>query len=111
LFKKIISIDEANLRLSGHVNRHNCVYWDTENPHIMFDTQLNQSGVSVWGGISSFRILGLCSFKGRMTGDSYLDMLQNYTVPELRMHWDNLNNILFQEDGAPPHYAIMCTRT
>jgi hypothetical protein len=30
------------------VNRHNCVYYSTENPHVTIEEQLNQSGVTVW---------------------------------------------------------------
>jgi hypothetical protein len=48
---KIEWSDETNFELSGHVNRHNCVYWDVTNPQIMstVETALNQPGVSMWG--------------------------------------------------------------
>ena len=29
--------DEACFKLNGHINRHNCVYWATENPRIMVE--------------------------------------------------------------------------
>ena len=32
--------------LSGHINRHNCVYWVHENPNFTIETQLNQPGVT-----------------------------------------------------------------
>ena len=31
---KIVWSDEAQLKLNGTVNRHNCVYWAPENLHI-----------------------------------------------------------------------------
>ena len=34
---KIIWLDEACFKLSGHVNRHNCVYWADENPHFAIE--------------------------------------------------------------------------
>ena len=37
---KIIWSDEACFKLSGQVNRHNCVYWANENPNITIETQL-----------------------------------------------------------------------
>jgi hypothetical protein len=69
LFHKIIWADEANFKLSGHVNRHNCSYWCTENPNITMETQVNQLGVSVWGGISSFGVFGPYFFEGTVTGE------------------------------------------
>jgi hypothetical protein len=77
---KIIWTDEANFKLSGHVNRHICSYWCTENPNITMETQLNQPGVSVWGGLFSFGVFGLYCFEGTVTGEKYLDMLQIYVV-------------------------------
>jgi hypothetical protein len=32
---KIIWSDEANFRLSDHVSRHNCVYWDVLIPALL----------------------------------------------------------------------------
>lgn len=49
--------NEASFKLSAHVNRHNCVYWYSENMHLALEQQLNQPGVTVWGGISSSGVL------------------------------------------------------
>jgi hypothetical protein len=35
-----------------------------------------------------------------------MDMLQIYVAPGLHMHRDNFDEIYFQQDGAPPHYAV-----
>jgi hypothetical protein len=40
LIHKIIWTDEARFKLSGHVNRYNCVYWADENPHLTIRSQL-----------------------------------------------------------------------
>jgi hypothetical protein len=29
---KIIWSDDANIKMSGHLSRHNCVYWNVTNP-------------------------------------------------------------------------------
>lgn len=106
LFHKIVWSDEATFKLSGHVNRHNCTYWYTENRRIVLEKQLNQPGVTVWGGISCRGVVGPWFFDGTVNGDNYLEMLRNYAVPELQMTNENFHDIYFQHDGAPPHYAI-----
>ena len=47
ILSKILWFDKANFKLSGAVNRDNCVYDATENPHIAIEKQLNQPGVTV----------------------------------------------------------------
>ena len=58
LFNKIIWCDEASFKLNGRINRHNCVICATENPHLTYEKQLNQSGITVWGTLSSDGLLG-----------------------------------------------------
>ena len=106
LFSKIIWSDEATFKLTGHVNRHNCTYWYTENHRIVFEKQLNQPGVTVWGGISCHGVIGPWFFDGTVTGEKYLEMLATYVIPGLQMNYDNFNLLYFQHDGAPPHYAV-----
>ena len=47
ILDKIIWSDETSFKLSGHVNRHNCVYWYTNNMHSTLEKQLNQPGINV----------------------------------------------------------------
>lgn len=35
IFNRILFTDEAQFKLNGLVNRHNSVYYDTVNPHIV----------------------------------------------------------------------------
>uniref|UniRef100_A0A0L8I0P7 Transposase Tc1-like domain-containing protein n=1 Tax=Octopus bimaculoides TaxID=37653 RepID=A0A0L8I0P7_OCTBM len=62
ILDNIVWSDEASFKLSGHINRHNCVYWYSENMHLTLEQQLNQPGVNVWGGISSSGVYGPFSF-------------------------------------------------
>ncbi|GFQ76014.1 DUF4817 domain-containing protein [Trichonephila clavata] len=48
----IIWSDDAQFKLNGTVNRHNCVYWGEENPHITIEKAVNLPGVNVWCGLS-----------------------------------------------------------
>lgn len=54
IFHKIVFSNEAQFKLNELVNRHNSIYYDTVNPRITFKKQLNQPGVLVWAGMSSF---------------------------------------------------------
>jgi transposase len=58
MLDRIIWSDEAMFKLNGHVNRHNCVYWDSDNPHIIMEKEVNAPGVMVWAGIWSEGIIG-----------------------------------------------------
>ena len=105
ILDKTIWSEEASFKLSGHVNRHNCVYWYTDNMHLTLEKHLNQPGINVWGGMSSSSVYGPFFFlEGTMTGDKYLEMLKNQIIPQLEQ-LTNLNDFYFQQDGAPPHYC------
>jgi len=55
---RIIWSDEANFKLNGHINRHNCVYWDAVNPNIVIEREVNSPGVMAWAGIWSEGVIG-----------------------------------------------------
>ena len=71
LLDKIIWSDEACFKLSGHVNRHNYMYWANKNPHLIIESQLNQNGVTTWGTLSSKGVIGPVMNDGTVTGDNY----------------------------------------
>ena len=85
---KIVWSDEACFKLSGRVNRHNCVYWTAQNPHEVLQKQQKDPGVVVWGGISSDGLIGPFFFDGTVNGANYLEMLETYAVPQLRHIWE-----------------------
>lgn len=97
--------DEATFHVSGNVNKHNCVIWGTYNPHDRREHTRSSPKVNVWCGISKFGVLGPYFFNAQtVTGDSYLDMLQNFVVDNLPLRI--LTSGYFQQDGAPPHYSL-----
>lgn len=113
LHRQILFSDEATFCLNGTVNRQNCRYWSRVNPHWMVEahTQHPQK-VNVWAGIVDNRIVGPFFFEGTLTGERYLEFLQNDLVPALVVIFPNDNDpdlpdntIWFQQDGAPLHYA------
>ena len=105
----IMFSDEAIFHLSGHVNRHNSRYWADENPHWMEAVHVqNDPRIMVWGAIWYDRLIGPYFFDGNVTGESYLHMLQTFLMPILNVIPLNVReNIMFQEDGAPPHFSII----
>ena len=103
--RSILWTDEATFKTNGLVNRHNCVYYDFENPNIVVTQELNAPGVCVWGGICSYTIIGPYFHDGTVNGPKYLEMLQ-----EVKIELDNNDifrgkRIIWQQDGAPCHYA------
>ena len=101
---KIWWSDEACFKLNGHINRHNCVYWSHENPRVVIEKEVNLPGLTVWAAISSNGIIGPFFFEGTVNAKRYLDMLETQFFPALNHY--NQEDIYFQQDGAPCHYAI-----
>lgn len=71
---------------------------------------MGEQSVMVWAGIIDENIIGPFFFEDRtVRGENYLEMLQNQIVPALReLNYDPLN-IVFQQDGAPPHFRRIVT--
>lgn len=90
--------------MNGHVNRHNCVYYAVENPHIVITEEMNALGVTVWEGIWSGVIIGPFFFRDTVTADSYLEKLNKEIVPAIDSQM-NLTKIFYMHDGASAHYA------
>ena len=101
--QRVIWTDESTFKLNGLVNRHNCVYWGLDNSNIIMPVALNAPGITVWAGISYEGIIGPYFFNDTVTGATYLDMLQNFVWPILQNH-PNIEHLLWQQDGAPPHF-------
>ena len=101
----ILWSDEAIFSLSDTVNRHNCVYWAPTNPNRVIERNRQGSqSVMVWAGISSNRCIGPFFFNEHVAGHSYLAMLRDQVLPIVE-DWDEFPHLVFQQDGAPAHYA------
>jgi hypothetical protein len=95
--------DESVFKMNGHVNRHNCVYWSSENPKIKIETEMNAPGVCCWAGIWTYGVIGPFFFDGNVSGQSYLAMLNEKMWPEVQQR-TQVRRLWFQQDGAPAHY-------
>jgi hypothetical protein len=97
--------DEAIFRLSGHVNRHNCIIWSNINPHETVARPFQSPGLMVWAGIIRDEFVGPFFFEdGTVDGDQYLSMLENQMWPAIAACSD-IDVLFFQQDGAPAHYS------
>lgn len=104
-WEKILMTDEAHFTLSGAVNKQNCRFWGTDNPHIIHETPLHDQKVTVWAGVCSKTIIGPFFFRPGETinGDRYRWMLAHFVLPKMREK--GLENFWFQQDGATCHTA------
>ena len=103
--KTVLWTDESTFSTSGLFNRKNTREWARENPHSYreFRFQGRQS-VNVWCGILGDRVIGPYFFDTVLNGDRYLEFLQNNLEEYLEdLPLNLLQNIIFQQDGAPPH--------
>lgn len=104
LLSKIIFSDEATFHLSGKVNRHNVRIWGTQNPHATLEFERNSPKVNVFCAVTERAVYGPFFFEGlTVTGQIYLEMLQNWLLPRLAAEGDDY---IFQQDGAPPHWSV-----
>ncbi|UYV65894.1 hypothetical protein LAZ67_3005830 [Cordylochernes scorpioides] len=85
LRNRIMWTDEAIFTWNVQVNRHNCVYWASENPKLEIKKKANSPGLTVWGGICSEGIIGPYIFDEKVNAKI------------------DLKNFYFIQDGAPAH--------
>lgn len=109
--KRICFSDESTFYRNGVVNRHNCRYWAQENPHEVRESHTqDKDKVNVWGGILGSEVIGPFFIEGNLDGPKYLELLQEKTVPAMRVAAAAQNipwsEVVFQQDGAPPHYSV-----
>jgi len=82
-------------------NRRNVRIGGTENPHATTGHVRDLPKVNVFGAVSSCKVYGPFFFaKPTATGINYLDMLQQWLMPQLQK---DSAIFIFQQDGAPPH--------
>lgn len=111
-YKTILWSDEATFKINGRVNRHNCVYWDSVNPHLIMETELNAPGVCVWAGIFNGGLIGPYFFNGTVNSLNYLEMLREVLIelensPQFEHLQPIKEKLIWQQDGAPPHYGTI----
>ena len=98
--------DDATFYLHGLVNKHNIRYWSKDNPCATIKIAMNSHKLNAWCVISKIQLIGSFFFEDDAANKAnYLSMLRNFFLPEVkRLH--RMCSIIFQQDGAPSHFAI-----
>jgi len=91
---------QATFDLNGTVDRHNCVYWSSENLEVRIDKAMNLPELSVWCGVSSRGVVGSFFFEGTVTGAAYLNILQESIVSTVRQLYGDEDK--WYQDGEIP---------
>lgn len=98
--------DEACFRTDGHVNRHNCYLWDYSRPEdFVVEADQGASRTMCWAAMSHEKLFGPYFFPASVSADTYQAILSEFFVPELLHDMGNVDNVWFQQDGAPAHTA------
>ena len=66
----------------------------------------NRSKVTVWCGMTSDCAVGPFILRATMNAERYLTMLQD-EIWSVISTWENIEDLIFMQDGTPPHFAIV----
>jgi hypothetical protein len=58
-----------------------------------------------WPRNKGHGLIGPFFFSGDVTGDTYLELLE-YEVAPMLLARDDYEDLWWQQDGCPPHYAV-----
>lgn len=109
----VLWTDEASFTRGGIKNVHNEHYWTHTNPHVSSESSFqHQWRINVWAGIIGDVVVGPHFLPQNLNGPNYLEFLRNdldelLTVLPVTTYVDLVmnNNLIFQHDGAPAHFA------
>lgn len=107
----IIWTDETNFSNNGMFNRKNNHYWSTENPLVVRERNHQvRFSINCWCAILGNRVLAVHFYHGNLTGARYLELLEEVLLPAIDDLPLNVRmQLMFQQDGAPPHNAHEAT--
>ena len=78
--KRPVFSDEVTFHTNGKVNRHNVRIWGEENPHATTEHERDSPKLNVFCAILKNHVHGPFFFEGNVTGDVYMQMLQNWLM-------------------------------
>jgi len=104
--ERFIFCNETTFHISGKVNIHDVHIRGTEQPPTQIEHQRDSPKVNVFCAVSHEKVHGQFFFtEAAVTGDSFLDMLENWLLPQLNT---NYGDCFLQRDGAPPSFSQEC---
>ena len=103
--RNICFTDESTFTLNNEPNIQN---WRRENEHRLVHTRTQYpQKVNVWAGIFGHHIIGPFFLEDNLTGETYLNLLQNQIVPAVEEVAVKNQEIWYQMDGCPAHNSLM----
>jgi hypothetical protein len=100
---KIVLSDKATFHLSGNGNRHDLRIWGSNNPHKVKAHTTDSQKLNVSCTLFEQNVFGHFFFADcALTGIVHLNILEEFLMPILEEQGPD--NLLFQQDGAPPHF-------
>ena len=99
--ERLVFSDEDTFHTNGKVNKHNVCIWGKENPDATIKHERDSPKVNVFCAIPKNNVHGPFFFEENVTGDVYLQMLQNWLMDELIAN--EHEDFIYQQDGAPTH--------
>ena len=63
--------------------KNGMVFWSKENPHYTDQVEKYPPSLIIWSGIGEKNLIGPYFIEGRVTSESYLDLLRNKFYPEV----------------------------
>ena len=103
-YKRLLFSNETTFHANGKENWHDVRIWDEENPHATTEYEGDSPKVNVFCAISKSHVHGPIIFEENVTGDVYLQMLQNWLSDELLAN--EHEDFIYQQDSAPPHWKL-----
>lgn len=108
-FSNILFCDESTFTRDGIFNLHNAHHYAYigDNPHATVEKKHQQRfSINVWIGVIGNQLLGPVELPSRLTGQEYLNFLQN-VLPDLIDDVPLMirNNLWFMHDGCPAHFS------
>lgn len=110
-FKKILWSDESRFTNCGMFNRKNTIFWSDENPHLVRGIrQQVRWGFNVWISVIDTHVIGPFFFNENLNSERYLELLLTHIAEGIEeLPLATCQNMYFQQDGAPPHNALLVT--
>lgn len=106
IISRCLFTDEAQFTRDGVFNLRNSHVWADGNPFVTRQTNSqHRFSVNIWCGVLDNRLIGPHVLPHTLTGEYYLDFLQNM-LPVLLEDAD-IGGMYFQHDGASPHFRLI----
>lgn len=105
-WKRVMFTDEVKIETSAHG-----MTWVRRPPGSRYDPQyireVNRQGrccLMIWGAVTYNGLLDLVVINGRLNKDNYIN---DILIPKVLPYKEGNPNVIFMQDGAAPHRAIV----